>query len=56
MKLKETEICDWCNGIDYSEHAFYECHKIRLLWYEIEKVFSAKTNVKHKITGDDAMF
>ena len=56
MKLKETEICDWCNGIDYSEHAFYECHKIRPLWYEIEKVFSAKTNVKHKITRDDAMF
>ena len=56
MKLKTTEMCEWCEEMDYSDHAFFECHKIKPLWTEIEKYFSAKTKNIYRIKKQDAMF
>ena len=55
MKLKNTETCEWCEEIDHSDHAFFDCHKMKPLWNEIENYFSAKTKNIHRIKKQDVM-
>ena len=56
MKLKDTEMCEWCESVDHTDHAFFSCFKIKPIWSEVEGYFSAKTNKIVKIEKEDAIF
>ena len=56
MKIKETETCDWCDNIDHSDHAFFDCIKIKPLWSEVEKLFTSRTNALFKIKKEHVIF
>ena len=38
MKIKSSAICDNCNEIDYVEHAFFTCPKLRPFWQRVEEL------------------
>ena len=56
MKIKETETSDWCDNIDHSDHAFFDCIKIKPLWSEVEKLFTSRTNALFKIKKEHVIF
>ena len=44
MKIKDSEICIYCNTIDTIEHFFFEYDHIKNVWKEIEKLITKHTN------------
>ena len=56
IKKEDNNICETCNEIDYIEHFFYSCKKIRLIWKETEKILLQQHNVDIKIMQKDVLF
>ena len=50
MKIADSHYCTSCNEVDYTEHFFFHCQKVRFIWLEIEKIIAALTNYPLKIT------
>ena len=44
MKIKDSELCQFCNIMDTIEHFFYECKSVLKVWKEIEKIITKMTN------------
>ena len=38
MKIKNSAICDSCEGIDFIEHAFFLCPILRPFWQRMEEL------------------
>ena len=49
MKISDTDLCDHCQVSDTVEHFFYQCHKVKPLWNEIQRkantLYGAKVNL-----------
>ena len=50
MKIAYSQNCTFCNEVDYTEHFFFHCQKVRFIWLEIEKIITSLTNYPLKIT------
>ena len=55
MGLSDTDLCLDCLKIDYVEHFFFECKKIRPLWKHIEKVYFGKFGASVHLTATDVL-
>ena len=50
MKISQSQNCKYCNVVDYVEHFFFHCAKVRPLWNEIQKDIKTHLGVTIKIT------
>ena len=44
MKLRNNNLCEFCNSIDTLEHFFYECTISRVVWNEVERKLETLIN------------
>ena len=44
MKIRDSDLCIYCNTIDTIEHFFFDCGHIKSMWKEIEKLITKHTN------------
>ena len=56
IKKESTNICEMCDEIDFLEHFFFSCKKIKMIWYEIEKLLSQKYDIDIKLTQKEVLF
>ena len=56
MKLRESEICNFCHLVDTLTHFFYECQAVKPLWCEVERRIEEKIGSFISITKEIAMF
>ena len=42
MKLSDSENCQHCGVVDFIEHFFFHCTKVKPLWKEIDKDIQAQ--------------
>ena len=56
IKKEENDICETCNEIDYIEHFFYSCKKIKIIWKETERILLQQYNLDIKILQKDVLF
>ena len=40
MKIKDTDLCSFCDSIDTIDHFFFQCNVVSTLWKEIEKIIN----------------
>ena len=45
MKIKDSQQCDFCGGIDYIEHMFIHCPRLRGYWENVFNVILARINL-----------
>ena len=56
MGLKQSKNCDYCpSEIDYVEHFFFQCSKIRSLWTSAENLILKLTGAKLQLTCADVL-
>ena len=56
MGITDSNKCPYClNEIDYIEHFFYMCNKIRKLWHHIEDLFQVKFGQSIRISKTDVL-
>ena len=51
IKKESTNICEMCDEIDYIEHFFFSCKKIKMIWFEIEN-YCPKIRYGYKINTE----
>ena len=56
MKIKTSDKCEFCDEVDFIEHFFFHCSKIRMLWKEIEKHILFRFNLRIKIDATHVLF
>ena len=44
MKIKVTDLCEYCGEIDTLQHFFFECNTLKCLWKDIERRIERITN------------
>ena len=44
MKLRDNDICQFCNSVDTMQHFFYDCPLSRKVWEEIERKIETLCN------------
>ena len=55
MGIRSDTKCTYCNEIDYVEHFFFDCYKIKCIWTYVENAFYEKFNIRLAITASDAL-
>ena len=56
MGISTTDKCSFCsNEIDYIEHFFFDCKKVRPLWKHVEHIVSVKIDYNIKIDKQDVL-
>ena len=50
-KLKESDLCNICGQVEMTEHLFFECDRVSMIWSLIEAYFKIKIRLKHLILG-----
>ena len=53
---EQDTICDSCNEIDYIEHFFYYCKKIKSVWTEVNNIVSQQHNSLIRLSVTDVLF
>ena len=53
---ESSNICNTCNVIDYTEHFFYFCKKVKFIWDHAEMVISDKLSFSFKFDVEKAIF
>ena len=56
MGLVTTKNCLWCSEVDYIEHAFYQCAKLKEFWKNIKQQILIKYNRRVEIDEKVALF
>jgi hypothetical protein len=51
-----NNLCTYCDKIEYIEHFFYGCNKIKKVWIEVDNILLLQYNVEKKITQVDVLF
>ena len=46
MKIRQSDMCHYCNELDTLQHFFFDCSSVKILWSEIESRLECITN-KH---------
>ena len=55
MKLAPSQNCQFCGEIDFVEHFFFNCIKVKPLWIEINKDINASLGVAFKVKEIDVI-
>ena len=55
MKIALSKDCISCGETDYSEHFFFSCTKVRVIWNELESIISSKMGKKISLDLADVM-
>ena len=55
MYLKDTNLCDTCNNIDFIEHAFYHCEPVQRFWNHVSQLISTRLNIHFTISPSQAI-
>ena len=55
MYLKDTNLCDTCNNIDFIEHAFYHCEPVQRFWNHVSQLISTRLNIHFNISPSQAI-
>ena len=55
MKLAESQNCKLCGEMDFIEHFFFNCAKVKPLWIEIGRDISVALGVIYKIVEKDVI-
>ena len=56
LGITDSNKCPYCtNEIDYIEHFFFKCNKIRKIWNHIEELFELKFGLKVKLNTMDVL-
>lgn len=55
MKIVESNKCNTCKEVDYSEHFFFHCERVKGIWKEIETLILHTTGHLVKLTMLDVM-
>ena len=56
MKIKNTDMCGFCNTHDFIEHFFFHCKRLENFWKEIEQYIMVMTGTKITINERNAVF
>ena len=56
MKIKNTDMCEFCNTHDFIEHFFFHCKRLENFWKEIEQYIMVMTGTKIMINERNALF
>ena len=56
MGLRNSNLCTDCNEVDYIEHFFFKCPKIKKVWESCEAHIVKTTNKTVKLTETDVLF
>ena len=56
MKIKNTDMCEFCNTHDFIEHFFFHCKRLENFWKEIEQYIVLMTGKKITINERNALF
>ena len=56
MKIKNTDMCEFCNTHDFIEHFFFHCKRLENFGKEIEQYIMVMTGTKIKINERNALF
>ena len=55
MYLKDSNICDFCDEIDYIDHSFYNCRHVKEFWKYISSLISTSLNTRFDLTVSHAL-
>lgn len=55
MGISDSPNCETCNVIDYIEHFFVSCSKIKCLWLEIDRIVHARFGRHIALTEKDIL-
>ena len=55
MKLAESQNCKLCGEMDFIDHFFFNCAKVKPLWIEIGRDISVALGVIYKIVEKDVI-
>lgn len=55
MYLKDSNLCDACNNIDFIDHAFYYCRPVKEFWDNLSIIISTNLNMNIIITAPHAL-
>ena len=57
MKITENNKCSYCpNTIDFIEHFFCECPKVKQFWKNVERKINVDINCNLKLTNESILF
>ena len=56
FKIKDTDLCSFCNVTDTVEHFFFQCKAVSTVWKEIEKIILTKTDIRISLCPKTALF
>ena len=50
-----SNICDFCDEIDYIDHSFYSCRHVKEFWNYISSIISTSLNTRFDLTVSHAL-
>ena len=56
MGEKETNRCSACQDTNYTEHTFYQCHKLNAFWRHVKQFILTETNTYINFNEQAALF
>ena len=56
MGIRNNRLCEFCDEIDFIEHFFWRCKRLREFWKNVENTICNKTGNSIKITEESALF
>ena len=56
MKIKNTDMCEFCNKHDFVEHFFFHCKRLENFRKEIEQYLMVMTGIQITLNERNALF
>lgn len=56
MGKAQSDICNTCNVIDFTEHFFFFCKKVNVIWDHANNLISSHINCSFKFDVEDVLF
>ena len=56
MKIKQSEMCEYCGDVDYVEHLFIHCPRLGGFWRTVENEIYNRINKTIKLTDNTILF
>ena len=56
MQVAASNLCQYCNAVDFIEHFFFQCQTINQIWHEISNDIQICFNQRIQISERIALF
>ena len=56
IDIAPTNLCKYCNAVDYTEHFFFQCNSVKAVWVEIKHYIMNCFNKNVHMTEQVALF